>query len=99
MCAKPLPREPKREDRRRTLKTGLVFLEEGAEPLKCSLVNWSAGGARLHFEPPYEGPDQFKLEIGFGELVLATMDCQICWRRGNELGVQFSDKLPFEASF
>ncbi|TNE40321.1 MAG: PilZ domain-containing protein [Alphaproteobacteria bacterium] len=90
---------PSRADRRRTLKTGLVFVEEGADPIKCSLVNWSSGGARLRFDPVYDGPDHFKLQIGFGQLVLATMDCLVCWRKGDELGVQFDENLPFDASF
>ena len=99
MTANAQEQTPTREDRRRTLKTGLVYVENAAEPIKCSLVNWSAGGARLRFDPAYDGPDELKLEIGFGELVLATMDSKVCWRRGDEIGVQFSEKLPFEASF
>lgn len=88
-----------RPDRRRTLKTGLVFTGDDADPVKCSLLNWSARGARLRFDPPYEGPDHFQLQIDFGQLTLATMACEVRWRQGQILGVQFSEDLPFEATF
>lgn len=91
--------EIRREKRRRTLKTGLVFLSEEDDPIKCNIINWSAGGARLHFDEPFDTAEPFKLQIGFGELVLATVDCKIAWRRDSDVGVQFEEELPFEVSF
>ena len=87
------------EMRRRTLKSGKLLFANGNDPLDCQVVNWTTKGARLHFDTPYKGPKTFEIEIGFGELTLATAAGKLAWTKANDIGVQFDEELPFNVTF
>jgi PilZ domain len=54
---------------------------------RCRLIDISANGARLVVDDIETTPDSFDLRLSrFGR---AAYHCNVIWRRGNEVGVEF----------
>ena len=75
-------------------EAGLIDVGRSKSPVACNLVDMSITGARLKlqvpepkaFERSVEIPGRFTLLLRFDRI---EADCQLVWRRGNELGVRF----------
>lgn len=70
----------------RTAMFGAALIMVGDEPLPCVILDVSAGGAALRLtEPDQQCPTLFTLEPLEG----APRRCEVRWRRGDTLGVEF----------
>lgn len=93
------PKDQRNESRQRTTKRGLVEVGDGRDPIDCKIVNWSANGARLHFDELFNLETRFRLRVFFGVLEVANTTCKVCWRKNKDVGVQFETPLPFDVNF
>lgn len=81
-----------RFDRRiRTLKAGRLFSMDGMASLDCVIRDLTNQGARLEFDHPFEGSSMVELQIGLGDLIEGPFECQVQWRRGNQIGLVFNE--------
>ena len=75
--------------RRRTLKAGVITFSDSSGKLDCTVRDISEGGARLLITGGGDAPETFELVIDLDGL---AADCQVRWRRGKEVGVQYVGK-------
>jgi len=75
----------RRHPRSRTLKSAQIVYNNANCLAECTIVNISEGGAALQLTDYVEYPSQFVLKINRGP----THRCEICWQRGNKMGVRF----------
>ncbi len=71
-----------------TLKTAKIFSDGMPEQTDCAILNISNGGAALLVPDLAVVPMTFTLVIDPYGLVRS---CQLRWRAGNRVGVQFTD--------
>ena len=62
---------------------------------RCKLVDISEKGARLTFDDIDNLPEQFNLHLS--RVGQSPKQCRIIWRRGNEIGVEFTGLVPVDA--
>ena len=79
--------ERRKVQRRRTLKGGTIAFNRAAG-IDCRVRNLSPLGACLEVETPVGIPDEFVLVIESDHI---KQSCQVIWRTGSRLGVQFRD--------
>jgi hypothetical protein len=72
--------------RRRVLKSAIIAFNDRFCALPCAVRNLSATGANLRADGSITTPNTFALLI---ELDGLDADCQVVWRRDNEMGVRF----------
>ena len=72
--------------RRRVLKAGIAASNDRHLTVACTVRDVSATGARLRVESSVGIPDTFELIIEVDGL---EADCQVVWRKANEVGVKF----------
>ena len=72
--------------RRRVLKAGVVAYNDRHVTLPCTVRDLSATGARVRVEGSVSAPDTFELIIDIDGF---EANCQVVWRKGNEIGVRF----------
>jgi hypothetical protein len=72
--------------RRRVLKAGVAAYNDRHVSLPCTVRDLSATGARLRVEGSVSAPDTFELIIDIDGF---EANCQVVWRKGNEIGVRF----------
>jgi PilZ domain len=72
--------------RRRVLKAGVVAYNDRHVSLPCAVRDLSATGARVRVEGSVSAPDTFELIIDIDGF---EANCQVVWRKGNEIGVHF----------
>jgi hypothetical protein len=72
--------------RRRVLKAGIAASNDRHLTVACTVRDVSATGARLRAESSVSIPDTFELIIEVDGL---EADCQVIWRKSNEVGVKF----------
>jgi hypothetical protein len=72
--------------RRRVLKAGIAASNDRHLTVGCTVRDVSATGARLRVESSVGIPDTFELIIEVDGL---EADCQVVWRKANEVGVKF----------
>ncbi len=70
--------------RQATIKRAVISLET-----ECAVFDLSDKGARLLLRGPMTLPESFKLSIGAGPAKI----CRVCWRKGNEVGVEFAEVI------
>jgi hypothetical protein len=74
---------------RRVINRVAQYFANGSQlPRTCLVTDISDTGARLHSEA--EMPDVFVLAVS-GEGIDIKRECQVMWRLGYELGVEFVD--------
>jgi PilZ domain-containing protein len=83
---KETPGEARVAPRRRVLKAGIAASNERRLTVACTVRDVSTTGARLRVDGSVGIPDTFELIIEVDGL---EADCQVVWRRGNEVGVRF----------
>jgi len=72
--------------RRRVLKAGIAASNDRHLTVACTVRDVLATGARLRAESSVSIPDTFELIIEVDGL---EADCQVVWRKANEVGVKF----------
>ena len=72
--------------RRRVLKAGIAASNDRRLTVACTVRDVSATGARLRVDCSLNIPDTFELIIAVDGL---EADCQVVWRKANEVGVRF----------
>ena len=72
--------------RRRMLKAGIVAFNNGHSTLQCTVRNLPETGAQLRLDGSIGAPDTFERRIEIDGL---EADCEVVWRKTNELGVRF----------
>ncbi|HET9902795.1 MAG TPA: PilZ domain-containing protein [Xanthobacteraceae bacterium] len=84
-----MSRERRRSFRVQWESPAYVELKDGRGRISCIVNNLSNGGARITCAEPL--PDEFilKLTPGRGH----PRECRVVWRRNQDLGVQFVDRL------
>ena len=75
----------RRHPRVRTLKSAQIVYNNASCLADCTVINTSDGGAALQLTDYFEYPAKFVLKIHRGP----TYKCEVCWQRGNKLGVRF----------
>ena len=71
--------------RSRTLKSAQIVYNNASCLADCLVINTSEGGAALQLNDYFEYPSKFLLKVHHGP----THRCEVCWQRGNKLGVRF----------
>ncbi len=75
----------RRQARTRTLKSAQIVYNNASCVADCTVINTSEGGAALQLNDFLEFPSNFQLKIHRG----ASHHCEVCWQRGNKMGVRF----------
>ena len=76
--------------RHRTLKSGLVILENLSSTLNVIVKDMSEGGAKLKLSQPLLLPDRFMLRIqNAGTQTTETFHCEKRWQRGDTAGISY----------
>jgi PilZ domain len=83
---KETPNDGRVAPRRRVLKAGIAASNDRHLTVGCTVRDVSATGARLRVESSVGIPDTFELIIEVDGL---EADCQVVWRKANEVGVRF----------
>jgi hypothetical protein len=81
IIARAVPRIPTRLD-------GRVLSRDGTYNFKCSVTDLSERGARLATDDSHPVPKNVFL---FVALTCDVFECEVRWRKGNQVGVQFID--------
>ncbi len=80
------PADKRRALRRRVLKGAIAAFNDRHCSVACTVRDISSTGARLRTEGSVNIPDTFELLI---ELDGTEADCEVVWRKGDEVGVRF----------
>ena len=83
---KETPNDGRIAARRRVLKAGIAASNDRRLTVACTVRDVSATGARLRVDCSLNIPDTFELIIAVDGL---EADCQVVWRKANEVGVRF----------
>jgi hypothetical protein len=75
------PRSP----RRRTLKGALIVFRSGYCTMSCLILNTSDTGALVRPADILLCPKEFVLKPSVGP----SRDCEVIWRKGEDLGVRY----------
>lgn len=87
----------KRKAERRGCQVKAQVLQfDGADPIDCTILDFSATGARVKLNAPSELPARFKLYIPSRP---ETKSVILRWVRGLEFGVEYSTGLADERTF
>lgn len=74
--------------RQRVLKSGKIIFADGNSVVDCVIRNLSVAGARLELSNTVSVPHEFTLlDTHAGKSYAAT----VAWRRGETMGVEFTD--------
>lgn len=76
----------RRAPRRRVLKGAVAAFNDRHCTIPCTVRDLSATGARLKCDGSVNIPDTFELIV---ELDGTEADCEVVWRKANEVGVRF----------
>ncbi len=74
------------EARHRTLIPGVINTYGDGAGIECIIRDFSDDGARLYVENGFSLPLHFKLKT---ETHAAGYNCQVVWRKFNEVGIRF----------
>ncbi len=80
--------ELRQDVRKRTFLRGRVIFNGGSASMDCLIRDLSANGARMELSETSTLPEVFDLFIPNKD---ATFRATLCWRRGGEVGVTFTD--------
>jgi hypothetical protein len=83
---KDTPSDARQAPRRRVLKAGIAASNDRHLTVACTIRDMSATGARIRPDGSVAVPDTFELIIESEGL---EADCQVVWRKSNEVGVRF----------
>lgn len=78
--------DTRRSKRKPTNRAGVILID-GKEYM-VMLRDASAVGARMRLVRPVDLPERFKLSVPMEKI---DAECTLIWRRGNDIGVKFSD--------
>ena len=78
-------RSRRQRPRSRTLKSAQIVYNNQTCLADCVVINASECGAALQLNDFLEYPTKFLLKVHRG----ATHNCEVCWQRGNKMGVRF----------
>ena len=74
--------------RKKLIKSGNIVYQFGTCVMGCTILSLSDGGAAIMPDDQYFScPTTFTLGIRDS----AAVDCEVCWRNGDKLGVRFVD--------
>ncbi|WP_424631398.1 PilZ domain-containing protein [Bradyrhizobium sp. SYSU BS000235] len=76
-----------RKARHRTQHDAWVTLDGGFAKRNCTILDLSAGGARLQLSD--SGLTASKLDLALSKDVRKTTRCRVVWRKGAIIGVEF----------
>jgi PilZ domain-containing protein len=77
----------RKHPRRHVQQFGMILNSDGSVPVRCTMVDVSASGARLKLNATSEVPDEFTLVLSREGRVRRR--CQIVWRREDMMGIRF----------
>ena len=83
---RPPSRQVKRGVRRIRQVSAWIFVP-GRDAVECQVMDISANGAKIIPATPSQVPDRFELALTKGDD--AHRVCEVVWRRGKTIGVQF----------
>jgi hypothetical protein len=83
--------ENRRARRQRVLKGGTIITGISNSEVGCTLRNQNEGGAELKTGIEARVPDHFLLYVPVDGVAYR---CQVRWRRGDRVGVQFTGTEP-----
>lgn len=84
----------RKELRRRALKGARILCPDSSTTYDCRIRDMSESGARLEIDQWQSFPKNIIIEIGRRELIEARYEAEIRWTNGNQIGVEFLQKLP-----
>ncbi len=86
--------EHRREQRKKTLKTGDIVFERQQCLMQCVIMDLSTHGAKLKVGDPLNCPSRFRLHIGDDNTHL----CEVAWRDGTYVGARFLEGGSYATS-
>ena len=89
----PVGAERRQFGRRKTLKPAVINCADGSE-LRCTVVDISEGGAKIHLQDPAAAPERFELRIDVDNFAVR---CRVVHRMEMHAGVKFVS-APYHAS-
>ncbi len=84
---RPFRRHVNRRMRRPAYEAIEIYTRPGQPPYAGILKDISANGAHLHVFDAKNLPKRFTLGI---RILKTTVDCELKWRKGNRIGVEFA---------
>jgi hypothetical protein len=81
--------------RKKSFLKGTVYFNNRLSSLACVVRDFSDTGARLEFAAVATVPDNVELYVPARD---QTLRCEVRWRRGNEIGVNFETDGAAEGS-
>lgn len=72
---------------RRMRQVSAWIVQPGRDSLECEVMDISANGAKIISALPSQVPDRFELAFTKGDD--KHRRCEVIWRRGKTIGVQF----------
>jgi len=89
--------ELRKKPRRHFEYTARVFIDKQTPPIKCSIADVSASGARIVLQTEQDLPEHFILLLT--QSGNAQRNCRVVWRNGLIVGVEFvygaaKDEIP-----
>jgi hypothetical protein len=77
---------------RRPAHTGaVIWLAGRMTAMSCVVRELTETGCRLHADEASRAPDRFELSLGQSTII---EQCEVVWRRADELGVRFLRATP-----
>jgi hypothetical protein len=81
----------RKHPRRNVQQFGMILNSDGSDPVRCTMIDVSASGARLRLNAASEVPDEFTLVLSKAGRVRRR--CRIVWRREDIMGIRFVSVL------
>ncbi len=88
--------EARDDQRRRTIKTGRIWFNDGQSVMDCRVRDLSATGAKVRFVEEFACPAQFKLQLPDGEQPGIFLPAERVWVSEREVGLHFTDGDRYE---
>lgn len=71
--------------RRKTLRSGIVVYNHRMSTMECAIFDLSESGARLRLTDTSVLPDEFELQVLYGD----TYKCKVVHKTRDRIGVRF----------
>ncbi len=88
--------EARENQRRRTIKTGRIWFNDGQSVMDCRVKDLYTTGAKVRFVVDFACPAQFKLQLPDGEQPGVYMHAERVWVNEREVGLRFTDGDRYE---
>jgi len=84
------PKQPQEDDdrssaRKKTLRSGTIIYNHRMSTMECAIFDFSESGARLRLTDASVLPDEFELQVLYGD----KFKCKVVHKTRDQIGVRF----------